>query len=192
MRRRALLGIASASVVGLAGCLGAAEYTVTGVRVGTPSAPIRVDLNVMEPNAVIEHPARLEFSVTNERNAPLRVRNTGILPFGLLELVSSLDTDEARPGTLLWTSRYEESQYVEAEGRSFFGTESTPLVRTLDSRATASETYELHGDDIDEAGTKYVRGKYEPPILEYAMEGSEEWTSFLPEIRVTLERADLL
>jgi hypothetical protein len=181
-------------MAGLAGCLGEAEYTVTDVRVGSASGPFGVDVSLVEPDAVIEHPARLDVAVTNQQSDPLRVRNTGIWPFGLLELVRSPDTDNPWPGTLLWTRRYEESQYIEAvaEDRSLDRVRSTPLVRTLEPRATASETYELHGDDIDEAGTRYVRGRPDPPLLEYAGDGSDEWTSFLPEIEVELEGTDLL
>ena len=191
MRRRTLLGAAAASMASLSGCLGATEYTVTDVRVSQSSAPVGLDVSIMEPDAVIEHPARLDFTVTNQGDAPIRVRNTGIWPFGLLELVPSLDIEEAG-GTLLWTSRYEESQYVDATSRSNYGTEDTPLVHTLEPGGTASETYELHGDDIRGEGTRYVRGEFEPPILEYSTQESEAWQSFLPEVTVTLEKTDLL
>jgi hypothetical protein len=191
MRRRTLLGVAGASIASLAGCLGATEYTVTDVRVSQSSAPVGLDVSITEPNAVIEHPARLDFTVTNQQNVPVRVRNTGIWPLGLLELVPSLDVKEAG-GTLLWTSRYEESQYVDATSRSNYGTEDTPLVHTLEPGGTASETYELHGDDIRGEGTRYVRGEFEPPILDYSTQESEAWQSFLPEVTVTLEKTDLL
>lgn len=191
MRRRTLIGAAAASMVGLSGCLGASEYTVTDVRVDRSSAPVELDVSITEPDAVIEHPARLEFTVTNRGDAPIRMRNTGIWPFGLLELVRSLETEEVG-GTLLWTSRYEQSQYVDATSRSNYGTEGTSLVHTLGPDETASETYELHGDDIRRAGTRYVRGEFEPPILEYSTPESEAWQSFLPEVTVTLEKTDLL
>lgn len=191
MRRRSLLGVASASMVGLAGCLGATEYTVTNVQVDTSPAPVGLDIEVIEPNAVIEHPAQLEFTVTNRTDAPIRIRNTGIWPFGMLTLVPSLD-EPAIPRTLLWTSRYEESQYIDVESRRSYSTASTPLVRTLDPAATASETYELHGDERPGTGTKYVRGRFEPPILKYGMKDSEEWEAFLPEITVTIEKKGLL
>lgn len=191
MRRRTLLGVAGASMASLAGCLGATEYTVTDVRVGRSSAPVGLEVSITEPNAVIEHPARLEFAVTNQADAPIRVQNTGIWPFGLLELVPSLETEEAG-GTILWTSRYEQSQYVDAENRGNYGTEDTPLVHTLKPGGTVSKTYELHGDDIRGAGTRYVRGEFEPPILEYSTRESEAWQSLLPEVAVTLEKTDLL
>ena len=191
MRRRTLLAVAGTSMTSLAGCLGAAEYTVTDVWVGQTSAPVGLDISITESNAVIEHPARLEFTITNQQNGRVRVRNTGIWPFGLLELVPSLETEEAG-GTLLWTSRYEESQYVDATSRSNYGTEDTPLVNTLEPGGTASETYAIHGEDIRGAGTRYVRGEFEPPILEYSTEESEVWQSFLPEVTVTIEQTDLL
>jgi hypothetical protein len=190
MRRRTLLAVAGASMASLSGCLGATEYTVTDVRVGQSSAPVRLDVSITEPNAVIEQPARLEFTVTNQQNVPIRVRNTGVWPFGLLELVPSLDAEGAG-GTILWTSRYEESRHVEAESRRSYGTEDTPLVRTLEPGGTASETYELHGDDIRGAGTGYVRGEFDPPILEHSTHESDAWQSFLPEVTVSLEKTDL-
>jgi len=191
MRRRTLLAVAGTSMASLVGCLGAAEYTVTDVRVGQTSAPVGLDVSITESNVVIEHPASLEFTVTNQQNVPVRVRNTGIWPFGLLELVSSLETEEVG-GTLLWTSRYEESQYVDATSRSNYGTEDTPLVHILEPGGTASETYEIHGDDIRGAGIRYVRGAFELPILEYSTEESEVWQSFLPEVTITIEQTDLL
>jgi hypothetical protein len=59
--------------------------------------------------------------------------------------------------------------------------DSTSLVQTLESGETVSETYELHGDGVREAGTAYVRGEFEPPILEYTRDDTDEWRSFLPE-----------
>lgn len=192
MRRRSLLGAASTSMLGLAGCLRATEYTVTGVRVGPSPAPVGLDVEVTEPDAVIEHPARLEFALTSRKDVPIQVRNRGIWPFGLLELGPSLGADRSGPETLLWTSRYEESQYVDVRSHRHYTRDSTPLVRTLDPGATVSETYELHGDELYEAGTKYVRGAFEPPILEYAMKESENWEAFLPEIEVAIDNKGLL
>jgi len=59
---------------------------------------------------------------------------------------------------------------------------STSLVQTLESGQTVSETDELHGDGVREAGTAYARGESEPPILEYPRDDTDEWRSFLPEI----------
>ncbi|WP_251343788.1 hypothetical protein [Haloplanus halophilus] len=190
MRRRALLAAAGTSMASLAGCLGASEYTITDVEV-TSSAPVEFDVTIADPDAVIEHPALLDFELTTREDRPLRVRNTGVWPFGLLKLVDSLDT-EGPAGTLLWTEQYEASDHADIESRRNYGTDSTHLVRTLDPGETVSETYELHGDGIREAGTAYVRGEFEPPIFEYTRDDTDGWRSFAPEIAVTIATKRLL
>jgi hypothetical protein len=191
MRRRAVLAAAGASMTSLAGCLGASEYTITDVEV-TSSAPFEFDVTITDPDAVIEHSARLEFELINRGDRPLRVRNTGVWPFGLLKLVPSLDTEVPGPGTLLWTEQYEASEHVDIESRRNYGTDSTSLVQALESGGRVRETYELHGDGISEAGTAYVRGEFEPPIFEYTRNSNDEWRSFSPEIAVTIATKRLL
>jgi hypothetical protein len=189
MRRRALLAAAGASIASLAGCLGASEYTITDVEV-TASPPLEFDVTITDPDAVIEHPALLEFEVINRGDRPLRVRNTSVWRFGLLKLVPSLDT-EGPAKALLWTEQYEVSEHVDIESRSNYGTDSTLLVQALESGERVRETYELHGDGIREAGTAYVRGEFEPPIFEYTSD-SNDWRSFSPEIAVTIATKRLL
>jgi hypothetical protein len=69
---------------------------------------------------------------------------------------------------------------------------STSLVQTLESGETVSETYELHGDGVREADTGYIRGEFEPPILEYTRDDTDEWRSFSPEIAVSIATKQLL
>ena len=193
MRRRTFLGITSASLLGTAGCLGETEYTVTDVSVGDVSPPFSFSVEIVDPNAVIEHPARLRFSCSNEGERPIQIRNTGIWPFGLLELVDSLGAEEAG-GTILWTERYAESDEVDATNRRDYGTSSTPLVRPLDPGERISETYELHGDSlgVNDTGRQVVRGEFDPPILEYATDEEGRWESFLPEISVVLQEKSVM
>lgn len=99
---------------------------------------------------------------------------------------------DAGPGTILWTNRYEESQYVDAKTRQNYGVESTPLVRTLSPDETVEETYDVHGADIIQTGTMYVQGRFDPPILEYTTEHKEEWDSLLPEITDELSKNSLI
>jgi hypothetical protein len=193
MRRRSLLGVAGASLAGAAGCLGATEYTVTDVSVGDVSAPLALRVELTEPNAVVEHPATLTFSLSNERERPIRVRNTGIWPFGLLELVPSIDAEEAG-GTILWTERYAESDEVDATNHRDYGATSKPLVRSLDPGERVSDPYELHGDSLGvrDTGVQFVRGEFDPPIFEYAAGEGSDWEPFLPEVRVVIEEKRLL
>ncbi|WP_435066723.1 hypothetical protein [Haloplanus sp. C73] len=190
MRRRAVLAAAGASMAGLAGCLGDTEYAITDVEVQS-TAPFAFDVRIAEPDAVIEHPARLEFELRNDGERAFQFRNTGIWPFGLLELVGSPDPEDEGVGALLWTEEYESSEYVDIENRQSYGVESTPLVQSVASGETVSETYELHGEDILDSGTMYVRGKFEPPVFEYRRDGGE-WQSFSPEIAVTIAAKGLL
>jgi hypothetical protein len=173
--------------------MGAAEYRVTEVSVGDISAPFVFSVEIVDPNAVIEHPARIRFSLSNDGERPIQIRNTGIWPFGLLELVDSLGAEEAG-GTILWTERYTESDEVDATSRRDYGTSSTPLVRPLKPGERVSETYELHGDSlgVNDTGRQVVRGEFEPPILEYATSGEDDWESFLPEIGVVLQKKSVI
>ena len=193
MRRRTFLGITSASLLGTAGCLGETEYTVTDVSVGDVSPPFSFSVEIVDPNAVIEHPARLKFSLSNEGERPIQIRNTGIWPFGLLELVDSLGAEEAG-GTILWTERYTESDEVDATSRRDYGASSTPLVRPLELGERVSETYELHGDSlgVNDTGRQTVRGEFEPPILEYATGREGDWEAFLPEISVVVQEKSVI
>jgi hypothetical protein len=193
VRRRSFLGVTSASLLGLAGCLGATEYTVTEVSVDDASAPFGFSVEIIDPNAVVEHPARIRFSLSNDGERPVRIRNTGIWPFGLLELVDSLGAEEAS-GTILWTEQYAESEHVDATSRRDYGTSSTPLVQSLGSGERVSETYELHGDSlgVNDTGRQVVRGEFEPPILEYAVGEEGRWESFLPEISVVLQKKSVI
>jgi len=193
MRRRPFLGVAGTSLIGGAGCLGRPEYTVTDVSVDAGSVPFAFSVERTEPHAVVEHPATLTFSLSNEGERPLRIRNTGIWPFGLLELVASIDAEEAG-GTILWTDQYAESEEVDATSRRDYGATSTPLVRALDPGERVSETYELHGDSLGgtDTGVQFVRGEFDPPILEYAGDPRDDWEPFLPRVRVSIEEKGLL
>jgi hypothetical protein len=173
--------------------MGATEYTVTGVSVGDVSAPFGFSVEVVDPNAVVEYPARIRFSLSNEREEPIQIRNTGIWPFGLLELVDSLGAEEAG-GTILWTERYAESDEVDATSRRDYSASSTPLVKPLDPGERISETYELHGDSlgVNDMGRQVVRGEFEPPILEYVTGEERDWVSFLPEIGVVVQQKSMI
>ncbi|WP_380676565.1 hypothetical protein [Salinigranum sp. GCM10025319] len=193
MRRRSFLGVTSASLLGLAGCMGATEYTVTDVSVGDVSAPFDFSIEIVDPDAVVDHPARLSFSVSNEGEQPIQIRNTGIWPFGLLELADSLGAEGAA-GTILWTERYAQSDEVDATNRRDYGTSSTPLVQPLDPGKRISETYELHGDSlgVNDTGRQVVRGEFQPPILEYATDEEDRWESFLPQISVVIQKKSVI
>jgi hypothetical protein len=191
MNRRTLLGVAGASLAGLSGCLGEPEYSVTDATVDAPSAPVSVEVDVLDPNAVVEHPARLEFTVRNDSSRPVRLRNTGIWPFGILKAVESLESNSSS-GTVLWTDRYRESEYVDATSRRNYGTESTPIVRTLSPDASQARVYELHGDDVRRATSVFVRGWPDPPLFEYGPSSEDSWTAYTPDITVALESRGIL
>jgi hypothetical protein len=186
MNRRTLLGVAGTSLVGLSGCLGDSEYHVTNATVDAQSAPITVEVSVREPNVVVEHPARLAFTIRNASDRPIRLRNTGIWPLGILKLVGTRDGDPTG-GVLLWTDRYRESEYVDATSRRNYSIESTPIVRTLSPGDSQTSVYELHGDDIRRAASLFVRGWPDPPLFEYAPPGDDDWTAYTPKITVVLE-----
>jgi hypothetical protein len=187
VNRRTLLAATTASLTGLAGCLGATEYTVTDVTVDDESGPVSLGVDRVEPNAVVEHPARLEFTVTNTSETAIDVRNTGIWPLGVLKIVAALDNSRAA-GDVLWTDRYEASEYVDATSRRNYSAESTPLVRTLAAGDAVTESYDLHGDEISREGERVVRGWPDPPLFEYRTTEADEWESYLPTVRVQIEQ----
>jgi hypothetical protein len=191
MNRRKLLAVTGASLTGLAGCLSATEYTVTDVTVEDQPSPVSLGVERVEPRALVEHPARLEFTVTNTGETAIEVRNTGIWPLGVLKVVASLDSVRAA-GEVLWTDRYEASEYVDATSRRNYSAESTPLVRTLAAGNSITEPYDLHGDSISREGERVVRGWPDPPLLEYRTTTTDEWESYLPTVRVQIEQRGVI
>lgn len=199
MKRRTLLGLAGASIASLAGCLGATEYTVTDVSVGESSGPLALAVTIRDAAAEIESPAVLEFALTNESNQPIRVRNVGIWPLGVLVLTQSPpDAPGTGPRIRLWNDRYEKSRYVHVKGKGF-GVSSKPLVRPLAAAETVSAMYQIHGENIVQAGRHYLRGfasgfvrNDTPSLCFYALSETEEWLVYLPPVTVSIETISLL
>lgn len=194
MKRRALLGLAGASMASLAGCLGGAtEYTVTDVRVRETSGPLSLDVMVRKATADIEGPARLEITVTNENDRPVRVQNIGIWPFGLLALAQSAPgTAQTVPRTILWSDEYEKSKHVHVDSRRSFGVDGKHLTRTLNAGESATDEYKIYGNAITQPGTYYMRGDFEPPLCSYRLAESRDWESYLPTVAVAIEKQGLV
>lgn len=194
MKRRIFLGAAAGTMAGLAGCFAATEYTITDVTIESGSAPLDLDVAIRDPDAVIEGPARLEFDLTNTGQDTLRIRNTGIWPFGALVLSRSESAGEARsrPSAPLWTDAYAASEHVRVDGRHAFGVDGTQLIRPLDPGATVTQTYEIHGDDLVRAGVYYVYGRFDPPLLEYASGEADAFRSYQPTVAVHIQEKRLL
>jgi len=195
MRRRSLLaGLASGATVGLAGCLGATQYVVTDARVESDPSPLDVAVSIGNPNAVIQHPASLTFTLTNTSQRPIHVRNIGIWPLGLLKLSPAPTAENAKsgPSTILWNTAYETSPHVTVHSRSAYGTDRVPLTKPVRSGSSVSATYQIHGDDVNHPGTYYVYGDFDVPLLTYATADSNNFETYLPKVSVTIQQKSVL
>ncbi|RDI69887.1 hypothetical protein [Halopelagius longus] len=191
MKRRAVLATGALSLVGLAGCLGDTEYRVTDATVESSPGPLALSVRITTPGAVIEHPADLELTLTNQGERPVQIRSYGVWPFGALSLTTSSTSDENRLDVHLYSPAYEESDSVEVgPGRASMRVDGEPLTRTLDAGASATTLYHLYGDDLSRPGTYYVVQTFDGNESEYST--GNEWTTFDPRVAVTIEEVSQL
>lgn len=185
MKRRALLGIVGASMGGLAGCLGETEYTVTNRGVEQRDGPLQLDVAVLDQAVTIDSPAHLELSLRNTSKQEVRIRNTGIWPFGVLGLAPSRDAKPIK-SSLVWSEKYLTSDRVDlAKNGSGGGVDGNPIIRSLGPKSAITARYQIHGDLIHRTGTTYLRGYFAVPILAYST-ASDDWTQYRPEIDIAI------
>ncbi|GGL66720.1 hypothetical protein [Halocalculus aciditolerans] len=181
-------------MVGLAGCLGATQYTVADARVTSDPSPLQLDVEILDSEAIIQSPARLRFTLTNTAERPIRVRNTGLWPLGMLELSTVTDPADESSGseTILWNEEYRKSSKITVQSRSSYSVSQDPLTQPLDSGQAVTATYEIHGDDIVRASTYYVYGEFDAPILTYAADTNSNFEAYLPRVEVAIQSKGLL
>ncbi|WP_424005269.1 hypothetical protein ACOZ4I_17955 (plasmid) [Haloarcula salina] len=189
MRRRRYLGVASAALVGLSGCLGDAEYTVSEVSAPETQGPLTLGVELVDSSVTVDSPARLSFTLRNDGGGALSVRTTGVWPFGLLALAPPDDRGPEK--ILLLSDQYAESDHVEVS-RNSVGNDNEPLVRQLTPGESVSRQYEIHGDRLYGAGPYTLRGYFEPVVLSYQSPGDTDWTAFRPAVTVTVRERSLL
>lgn len=214
MRRRAFLGTATAGLASLAGCAGDPEYRIDGVSVAGDDGPLALDVAVEDRSVTVDSPGALAFTLRNDAAAAVRVRNWGVWPLGVPELLS-VDEFGRGTGARLSADAYDASDHVDPRP-SGIGVDREPIVRPLPAGDRVTETYRVHGDRLTAlgAGTHAVSGWFERrfdgdaadaetdetqaddaevrPLAWYRTGEREEWATFEPEVRVTLSELSLL
>jgi hypothetical protein len=189
MKRRHFLGVATASMAGLAGCMGNTEYTVTDVSVADSAGPLALDLDLVDAAATVDSPARLDVTLRNDDDEDISIRNTGVWPLGLLALAQS--GERGRGKILLRSDQYGETDRVEVAANGI-RTDNAPIVRPLNAGQSVTNQYEIHGNRLYSPGTHTLRGYFEEVPLFYRVGNAEEWTEFYPEATITVEERSLL
>lgn len=189
MRRRHYLGLATATVASLAGCMGSTEYTITNVTVGDTTGPLSLDLTIADAAATIDSSARLDVTLRNAGDKAVSVRNTGIWPLGLLGLAPSGERGPRR--LLLMSDQYAKTDRVEVSATGARGDDES-LVRSLDADKSITEQYDVQGDRLSGPGTYTLRGFFDETPLTYRTGNAEDWIEFYPKVTIDIEKRSLL
>lgn len=155
MKRRTLLGAISASMIGMAGCLGADEYTLSEPDVEQTDDPLQIDAELSGREVTIEGPSTLTLTLENTGEKPLEIRTTNLWPFGLPALGRT--NDQHSREILLLSDRYEETDSVnisvEGNGILNMRTQGQTVTQVLAPAEPISKEYTLRGDLIWTDGT---------------------------------------
>lgn len=180
MRRRQYLAVVAASMAGLSGCLGESEYEITDVSVSTGSTPLSLELTVVDGEILINDPGALEITLQNQ-TSPLEIRSTGIWPTGVLRL----SKPSVQWKVLLRSEQYSQSDRIEMD-ETGISVSQDPLIRNVDPNESVTRQYTLHVGDLSESGQYVMSGYFDETILSYREPGKERWSTFLPDIGVTI------
>ena len=88
----------------------------------------------------------LRLAVKNESDREMELSSGAPRPFGVLRYRAKADDDGATE--LLWTDAYEESEYVETDGRAVTAILDIGLLTTLSPGEKASRTFEIDANDL--------------------------------------------
>ncbi|MEF8882536.1 MAG: hypothetical protein V5A34_08450 [Halapricum sp.] len=193
MKRREFITGTSLATVGLAGCIGPEhEFKITETTVEPDSTPFVMKIDVIDPDATLEGPAILELSVTNASDWPVRVRNRGVWPFGVVWMAKENPHEvEATRIAEFMSDAYEESEHVD-KGPQSTHLDSTVLEAQLPSGQTASERYTVSGDDIPTTGEYGCYGEFEPWLFEFSQDDGDSWKAYLPKTSINVGSPGLL
>lgn len=150
MNRRRILSVIGLSALPLSGCLdnrnGAGTAGDPGsdegrsvsvtIRHVAGDGAISFNRNVHRSRITDESPAVIELIARNETESDVSYGTGAPKPFGALY-------DPDSPEAILWTDKYDESQYVETEGRQIAGMDDIGLSVTLSPGDSRAETYEF-------------------------------------------------
>ena len=183
MKRRQYLGLATATVASLAGCLGDTEYTITDISVASATGPLALEVALVDAAATVDSSAPLDITLRNDGTEAVSVRNTGVWPLGVLALAPSGERGPVR--VLLLSDQYAKTDRVEVTANSTRN-DNEPIVRRLSAGESVTERYEIHGDRLYGSGTYTLRGYFDEVPLSYRTGDTEDWTEFYPEVSVAV------
>ncbi|NLV11259.1 hypothetical protein ACAH01_05875 [Halomicrobium sp. HM KBTZ05] len=189
MNRRRYLGLATAAMSGLAGCLADTEYTVSAVAVDDIAAPLALDVTPVDRSVTVDSPGTLALTLRNTSEKPIEIRTTGVWPFGMLGLAPP--GEHGPDAILLLSDQYEETDRVEATASSAH-LDNTPITDTLDGGESVSAQYEIHGERVVDTGTHTLRGFFDAVPLSYRDPDADGWTQYHPDVTVDLSKQSLL
>ncbi len=188
MKRRHYLGAATATMAGLAGCMGDPEYTITSISSADRAGPLGFDVEIADSAITVDSPGSLDVRLRNDGETAVEIRNTGVWPFGILALIPP---DENGMRTLLLTDQYAETDHVEVTANSA-GTDNTRLVRSLAAGESVTERYRIHGKRLRGSATYSLGDYFEDTLLSYRTGDSGSWSELHPEVSVTVAERSLL
>ncbi|ELZ95952.1 hypothetical protein C440_06667 [Haloferax mucosum ATCC BAA-1512] len=189
MNRRTFLAASTLSIAGLSGCIADTEYRITETTASTSIDSLDFSVVTEESDVTIEHPAELVFTLENTGDDPIKIKNYGVWPFGVVGLVQTPDSDEYSGSTRLSSQSYETSDRVEVNP-SGMTIDGDQIMQTLESGERVRETYRLHGEEIWSEGTYYVDPSFPNRQPSYAID--DDWKTFEYQTEVRIEAKERL
>ncbi|RRJ31292.1 hypothetical protein [Halocatena pleomorpha] len=153
MKRRTLLGAIGASMLGMAGCLGQNEYTLSEPDIEQTDDPFRIDATLSNRDVTIDGPATLTLTLENTGETPLQIRTTDLWPFGVP--VFGRQGDQYGEIQLL-SDRYDETDNVDISVTGWsrsMSLQGQPITQTLSPGDPLTREYTVRGDLITTEGT---------------------------------------
>lgn len=188
MKRRHYVGATTATLAGLAGCLGDTEYSIASVSAADTVGPLVFEVEPVKTTITVDSPGSLNLTLRNDGPNAVDIRNTGVWPFGVAALYQ---TEGSESRTLLLTDQYTQTDRVEVTANSTTR-DNTPLVRSLDAGESVTEQYIVHGNRLYGSGTYALGGFHEAILFSYRTDNSDGWSEFRPEVSVRFSERSLL
>ena len=188
MNRRHYLAVATATMAGLAGCMGDPEYTITDIGASDMAGPLDFDIEAVDRAVTVDSPGSIDVTVRNGSETSVEISNIGVWPLGILALIPAKENTFK---TLLLTDGYDETDHVDVTVNST-RTDNTPLVRSLAASESVTRRYFVQGNRLSGSG-RYTLGDYfDHPLLSYRTDDTGSWIERNPTVSVTIAERSLL